>query len=92
MSRLEKFLYDYGFIYHLNEWGTLTTIRHSRRPRITVRITPELWQDLMAYHNIDAESELIALIKEQFTYFGKTNINELLGIEPLKRLTKFKLQ
>ena len=92
MGRLEKFLCDYGFTYTTTEYGRLNIIRHNKKPHITVRITPELWQDLWAYHCVDGEGELIWLIKDQFTHFGEIDIKELLGIEPLKRLTKFRLQ
>jgi hypothetical protein len=53
-------------------------IRRTRRLR--AGWTPELAQDIQAFHNIDAESELVRLLTEEITrQVDREIINELIN-------------
>lgn len=53
-------------------------IRRARRLR--AGWTPELEQDIQAFHNIDAESELVRLLTEEITrQVDREIINELMN-------------
>ena len=56
--------------------------------RIRARWTPELAQDLEAYHNIDAEDELTRLLSEQISQEIDRNIvntiaQDLVAVQPM---------
>lgn len=65
-----KFKFGRGYYEYLETFETnftLTTVnvRVGER-RLNTRWTPELAQDIQAFHNLDAEAELTALLSEQW--------------------------
>jgi hypothetical protein len=52
---------------------------------LNITWTPELAQDLTAYHGIDAEAELTTLLSEEIAReIDRDIINTLIGIEPIE--------
>lgn len=58
--------YEYDDTFEVNFTMTTVNVTVGER-RLNARWTPELAQDIQAFHNLDAEAELTALLSEQMT-------------------------
>ena len=78
MRTINQFLIEKKSTVNLNLTSNIVSVLNRS---IQVSWTPEMVQDLSAYHNIDVENELSVYLSQELTRLIDTNIlNNLSGI------------